>query len=77
MLLSIDFDRFMTSEGTDACIFTLISKTEQYVARNTHIIILFGFLYQLFGFLYQREDVIRHFIGIISDSRHRGLSRKK
>ena len=75
MLLSIDFGRFMTSEGTDALILTLTSKTGQYVARNTHIIILFGFLYQLFGFLYQREDEFRHFIGIITDSRRRGLSR--
>ena len=44
-------------------VLTITSKTGQSVARiNTHTIFLFGFLCQ-------REDILRHFIGIISDSR--------
>ena len=36
MLYSIDFDRFMTSEGTDTLILAFTSKTGQSVARYTH-----------------------------------------
>ena len=50
MLKSIDFDRFMTSEGTDTLIFAYTSKTGQSVARYTHQIFLFGFFSQ-------REDI--------------------
>ena len=32
-LLSIDFDRLMTSEGTETLVLTINSKTEQSVAR--------------------------------------------
>ena len=69
MLYSIDFDRFMTSEGTDALILVFTSKTGQSVARYTHRIFLFGFFSQ-------REDIFTHFIGLISSSRHKGFSRK-
>ena len=30
----------------------------------------------LFLFFYQRENIFRHFIGLISDFRHKGFSRK-
>ena len=40
---SIDFDRFMTSEGTDAFILAFTSKTGQYVARYTHRIFYLDF----------------------------------
>ena len=46
VLESIDFDRFMTSERTDALILAFISKTGQDVARYTHRIFLFGFFSQ-------------------------------
>ena len=61
-------DRFMTSEGTDTLILAFTVKTGQSLARKTH-------RFFLFGFFYQREDIFRHFIGIISDSRHKGFSR--
>ena len=70
MLYSIDFDRFMTSEGTDALILAFTSKTGQSVARYTHQIFLFGFFSQ-------REDILTHFISLISSSRHKGFARKK
>ena len=60
MLQSIDFDRFMTSEGTDALIFAFTLKTGQSV----------------FGFFSQREEKFTHFIGLISSSRHKGFARK-
>ena len=66
MLQSIDFDRFMTSEGTDMLILASTSKTGQSVASNIQIFFLF---------FYQREDIFRHSIGLISDSRHKGFSR--
>ena len=73
MLKSIDFDRFMTSEGTDALILAFTSKTGQSVARYsdsyTHRIFLFGFFSQ-------REDIFTHFKGIISSSTHKGFARK-
>ena len=43
MLQSIDFDRFMTSEGSDALIFAFTSKTGQSVARYTHRIFYLDF----------------------------------
>ena len=64
-----DFDRFMTSEGTDTLILAVTSKTGQSVARYTHQIFLFGFFNQ-------REDIFTHFIGLISSSRHKGFARK-
>ena len=54
----------MMSEGTDALILALTSKTGQSVARYTHRIFLFGFFSQ-------REDIFTHFIGLISSSRHK------
>ena len=36
-LLLIDFDRFMTSEGTDMLILAITSKTGQSVARNFYL----------------------------------------
>ena len=69
MLKSIDFDRFMTSEGTDTLILALNSKTGQTVARYTHRIFLFGFFNQ-------REDILMHVIGLILSSRHKGFARK-
>ena len=49
MLKSVDFGRFMTSEGTETLILAFTSKTGQSVAHNRH-----------FGFFCQRLD-IRHF----------------
>ena len=69
MLKSIDFDRFMTSEGTGTLILAFTSKTGQPVARYTHQIFLFGFFYQ-------REDIFMHFISLILSSRHKGFARK-
>ena len=69
MLKSIDFDRYMTSEGTDTLIFAFTSKTGQSVARYIHRIFLFGFFSQ-------REDIFTHFIGLMSSSRHKGFARK-
>ena len=69
MLLSIDFDRFMTSEGTDMLILAFTSKTGQSVARYTDRILLLGFFSQ-------REDIFTHFIGLISSSRHKGFAKK-
>ena len=68
MLQSIDFDRFMMSEGTDTLILAFTSKTGQSVARLPHRIVLFGFFNQ-------REDMFTHFIGLISSSRHKGFAR--
>ena len=69
MLYSIDFDRFMTSEGTDTLILAFTSKAGQSVARYTHRIFLFGFFNQ-------SEDIFMHFIGLILSSRHKGFARK-
>ena len=69
MLLSINFDRFMTSEGTDALILAFTSKTGQPVERYTHQ----TFLFALF---YQRKDIFMHFIGLISSLRHKVFARK-
>ena len=38
-----DFDRFMTSEGSDTLILSFTSKTGQSVAQNRQKIFLFGF----------------------------------
>ena len=69
MVKSVDFYRFMTSEGTKTLILSFTSKTGQSVEHTRHRIFLFGF----FG---QREDTLRHFIGLISDSRLKGYSKK-
>ena len=63
MVKSIGFDRFMTSEGTETLIVALTSKTGQSVAHNRHKIFSFGFFYQ-------REDIFRHFIGRILDTKY-------
>ena len=60
----------MSIEDTDTLILAFTSKTGRSVARNTHRIFLVGFLCQ-------REDIITHLIGIFSDSRCKGFSRKK
>ena len=62
MLKSVDFGRFMTPEGTETLILAFISKTEQSVAHNSHIIFSFGFFYQ-------REDIFRHYIDRTSNFR--------
>ena len=36
MLKSVDFGRFMTSEGTERLILAFTSKTGQSVAHNRH-----------------------------------------
>ena len=38
-----DFDRFITSGGTETLILALTSKLRQSVAHNRHRIFLFGF----------------------------------
>ena len=40
---SIDFDRFMTSEGSETLILPFTSKTGQSVAQNKQKIFLFWF----------------------------------
>ena len=59
MLKSVEFGRFMTPEGTEKLILAFTSKKGQSVAHNKHRIFLFGFACQ-------REDLFRHFIGLIS-----------
>ena len=68
MLKLVDFGRFMKPEGTETLILAFTSKMGQSVAHNRHRIFLFGFFCQ-------REDIFRHFIGLISDSRLKGFSR--
>ena len=66
MVKSIDFDRLMTSEGTETLAFT--SKTGQSVAHTKHRIFQFRFFRQV-------KDTLKHFIGLISESRLYGYSR--
>ena len=68
MLKSVDFGRFMTSEGTETLILAFTSKTGQSVAHDRQGIFLFGFFCQ-------RMDTFRHFKSLISDSRVQGYSR--
>ena len=42
MLKSVDFGRFITSEGTGTIILVLTSNMGQSVAHKSHIIFLFG-----------------------------------
>ena len=69
MVKSIDFDRFMTSEDTKTLILAFTSKTGQSVEHTRRRIFLFWI------FLSEREDILRHFIGLISDPRLKGYSR--
>ena len=46
MLKSVDFGRFMTSEGTETLNLAFTSKIGQSVAHNRHGIFLFGFFCQ-------------------------------
>ena len=69
MVKSIDSDLFMTSESTETLILSIISKTGQLVAHTRHRIFLFGFFCQ-------GEDILTHFIGLISDARLKMYSRK-
>ena len=62
MLKSVDFGRFMTSEGTETLILAFTSKTGQSVAHNSHRIFLFSYFCE-------REEILRHFICLISDPR--------
>ena len=48
-------------------ILASILKTGQSVASNAHIFFI------ILIFLSEREDVFRHFIGLISDSRHKSF----
>ena len=61
--------QFMMPEGNKTLIlaFRCTSKTGQSVAHNRHRIFLLGF--------FVREDMFRHFIGLISDSRLQAYSR--
>ena len=68
MVKSIDFDCFMTSESTKTLILAFASKTGQSVEHTRHRIFLFGFFCQ-------REDILRHFIDLFSDSNLKGYSR--
>ena len=61
-------DGFMTSEGTNTLILAFTSKMGQSVAHNTLRIFSFGLFCP-------REDIFRHLIGLISDSRPKGVSR--
>ena len=60
----------MTPEGTETFILAFISKMEQSVAQNSHIIFSFGFFYE-------REDIFRLYIGRTSDFRLQGYSSKR
>ena len=62
VLLSIDVDRFMTSEGTDTFILAITSKTGQSVARNTHKIFLFGFVLSERHILFERYILSERYI---------------
>ena len=62
MVKSIGFDKFITSEGTETLILAFISKTGQYVAHTRYRIFYNRFFYQV-------KDTLRHFIGLISESR--------
>ena len=68
MLKSVDFGRFMPTEGTEMLLLALNPKTGQSVAHNRHKLFLFGIFCQ-------RDDIFRHFIGPISDSILTGFSR--
>ena len=68
MIKSVDFGRIMTPEGSETLILALTSKTGQSVAHNRHIIFSFALFYQ-------REDILRYFIGLISDSIYKGFWR--
>ena len=59
---------FMTPEGTGTLILAFTSKTGQSVAHNRNRIVLIGFFCQ-------REDIFRHFIGLMPDSRVKAYSR--
>ena len=68
MLKSVDFCRFMTSEGTETLILAFTSKTGQSVAHYSHEI----FLFESFC---KKMDILRNFISLISDSIAEGYSR--
>ena len=68
MVKLIGFDRFMRSEGTEKLILAFTSKTGQSVAHTRHTIFQNRLLYQV-------KDSLRHFIGLISESRLKGYSR--
>ena len=68
MVTPIDFDRFITSEGTKSPSLAFTSKTRQSVKHTRHRIFSFGVFCQ-------RENILRHFIGSISDSRLEEYSR--
>ena len=59
----------MTSEGTDTLVLAFTSKTGLPVARNTRIFFYFDFSTR------ERIDILRYFIGLISDSRRKEFSR--
>ena len=62
MQLSIDFDRILTSEGTDTLILAYTSKTGQSVE---HYIDTDNFYFNFFCHC-QKEELFWHFIGLIS-----------
>ena len=63
MVKSIDFDRLMTSEGTESYIdFGIYLENGQSVAHTRHRIFQFRFFRQV-------KDTLKHFIGLISESK--------
>ena len=68
MLMSVDFGRLITPEVTERVILAFTSKTGQSVAHYRHIIFSFDFFCH-------RGDRLRHFVGLISDYRRKGLFR--
>ena len=62
----IDFDIFMTSDGTETLILAFTSKTGKYVENCRH-------RFFLFGFFCQSDDIFKHFICLIQDSRLQGF----
>ena len=57
VLQSADFGRCMTPEHTKTFFVSFTSETDQSVVHNRH---------RIFRFFFQREDIFRHFIGLIS-----------
>ena len=68
VLKSVNFSQFMMSEGTEMLILVFTKKAGQSEAHNRHRIFLFGFFCHI-------EDIFRHFLGLISDSRVQAYSR--
>ena len=66
----VDFGRFMSREGTETLILVFTSKTGQSVEHDRH-----RNFYLFCVFFCHREDIFRHFIGLILDSKRKGFSK--